>query len=65
MTWSTHTLLTVYDTLGQKIATLVDQTIEAGTNQVTFDAGMLFSGVCIYQPDVDGQRQVGQMILLK
>ena len=41
--------LAVYDMLGRKVATLVNENIQAGSHQVTFDASNLSSGVYVYQ----------------
>jgi PKD domain-containing protein len=43
-----RTLLSVYSTLGQRVATLVDDNIEPGTYRVAFDASALPSGLYIY-----------------
>ena len=65
LTRPTHAVLTIYNTLGQKIATLVDGSFSAGSYQIRFDTRSLASGVYLYQLEADGQRSVKQMILLK
>ncbi len=45
---SGHVTLTVYNLLGQKIATLTDKHLPAGSYKVTFDASHLTSGVYVY-----------------
>ncbi|MBN2012973.1 T9SS type A sorting domain-containing protein [candidate division KSB1 bacterium] len=40
-----RTIITVYDILGQKVATLLDEYLAAGTYQNNFDASSLTSGI--------------------
>ena len=44
-----HVLLTVYSTLGQKVAEIVNSEMEAGNHEVTFDASHLASGAYLYR----------------
>lgn len=62
--------LTVYNILGQKVVTLLDQDMSAGVKKVTFDASKLASGVYMYRLEVkgnDGSKFVDtkKMMLLK
>ncbi len=57
--------LTVYDLLGQKIATLVNGRLSSGEHQVTFNAADLPSGVYLYQLSGNGMTQTRRMVLLK
>ncbi len=57
--------LTVYDLLGQKIATLVNGRLSSGEHQVTFKAADLPSGVYLYQLRGNGITQTRRMVLLK
>ena len=61
----THVELTVYNTLGQQVKTLVDERIQAGTHEVSFDASELSSGVYIYRLQADGEVITNQMTLVK
>ena len=60
-----HVELTVYNSLGQKIATLVDDQVRAGTHEVSFDGSRLASGVYIYRLQAEGQVITNQMTLVK
>ncbi|MCK4297356.1 MAG: T9SS type A sorting domain-containing protein, partial [Candidatus Marinimicrobia bacterium] len=60
-----HTTLTVYNTVGQLVATLVDETMGTGTYHATFDARELPSGVYFYQIKSGEFAQVKKMILMK
>jgi hypothetical protein len=55
----------VFDVLGRNVRTLVDQTLEAGTHQITFDAGDLPSGLYLYSMRAGEFHQVRKMALVK
>jgi hypothetical protein len=57
--------LEVYNVLGQKVKTLVNQRQAAGTHSVTFNATGLASGVYYYKIQADGFRQVRKMMLVR
>jgi hypothetical protein len=57
--------LTVYNMAGQKVATLADGIMPAGSNSVNFDASNLTSGVYFYTLIADGQTQSHKMTLMK
>ena len=62
--------LKIFDVLGQEVATLVNGQLAAGSQQVSFDASSLNSGVYFYRIDAngnDGQKfsSVKKMILTK
>jgi hypothetical protein len=57
--------LKVFDITGREVATLVNQTLQAGTYEVTFDAASLNSGVYYYRLTTDGYSDTKKMILLK
>lgn len=60
-----HVELTVYNTLGQEVATLVDDQMNSGTHEVSFDGSSLASGVYIYRLQANGQVITNQMTLVK
>lgn len=62
--------LTVFNLLGQQVATLVDSRQKAGVQNVTWDASRLASGTYLYRivaQGADGQRFVNEktMVLIK
>lgn len=59
--------LTVYNAIGQAVATLVDSRLRAGSHQVQFDAANLSSGIYLYRlssPETDIQI-TRKMVLVK
>lgn len=57
--------LEVFNAVGQKVATLVNSTQNAGTHTVSFDASNLASGVYLYRLTSGNQVQINKMLLLK
>jgi len=57
--------LRVFNTLGQEVASLVNEPQAAGTYRVTFDARALSSGMYVYQVRAGALTQTRQMLLLK
>jgi hypothetical protein len=59
------TVLKVYDILGKEISTLVNEKLQPGTYEVTFNASQYPSGVYFYRLITDGYNETKRMILLK
>jgi len=57
--------LSVYNTNGQLVRTLVDGKTEKGYHSINFDASELNSGMYLYRLDVNGNVQTRKMIMLK
>lgn len=57
--------LTVYNILGQKVATLVNQKMDAGYYKVNWDASLMPSGMYFYTMKVDNYAKTCKMIMLK
>ncbi len=56
----------VYDTAGQRVATLVNDSFQqSGTHNVRFDASSLSSGVYFYRLSAGSQQLTGKMTLIK
>ena len=60
-----HTNLTVYNALGQVMATLVNEELNAGQYSVVFNAATLPSGVYFYQIRSGSSHEVRKMLLMK
>ncbi len=59
------TILTVYNVLGQKIATLVDEKLREGSYSYEFNASNLPSGIYFYRLKSDNYNSVKKMMLIK
>ncbi len=57
--------LKVYDVTGREVQTLVNQKLNPGTYEVSFDAGSLTSGVYFYRITANGFVSSKRMLLLK
>ena len=57
--------LKVYDSIGREVATLVNETKEAGSYQVTFNASKLASGVYFYRLQAGSYSSVKKLVLMK
>ncbi|MDZ7723217.1 MAG: T9SS type A sorting domain-containing protein [candidate division KSB1 bacterium] len=58
--------VTVYNTLGQQVETLLNKTIQAGAHSVIWNAGNNVSGVYFYELQIDGARsKIMKMMLVK
>ncbi len=62
---STDVKLDVYDILGRKISSLVDNSQPAGEHQVTWQANGIPSGVYFYKLETDKYSESRKMVLLK
>jgi hypothetical protein len=62
---SQDVVLTIYDLLGRKVQTLLDEYRQAGNHTVTFDASYLSSGVYFYRLQAGDVVETKRMVLLK
>ena len=57
--------LKIFDVLGNEVATLVDEELEAGSYEIDFNAGQLSSGIYFYTFSVPGFLSSKKMVLLR
>jgi len=57
--------LSVYNMLGEKVASLVNKTVDAGSHEIKFDASELASGVYVYRIEAGSYVESNKMMLLK
>jgi hypothetical protein len=60
-----HITLSVFNTLGQKVAELVNGEKDAGAYEVTFDASALASGVYLYRIEAGSFVQTKKLVVVK
>lgn len=61
----THVAINIYNTLGQRVASLVDQVKNPGIHEVSFDAYGLSSGVYLYRIQTPSHSETRHMMLVK
>lgn len=62
---SGRAVLKIFNLLGQEVATLINENLQAGSYSVNFEASQLTSGVYVYQLEANGLRKTRRMVLLK
>ena len=62
---ASHVKIEVFNILGQKVATLLDERKSAGYHAVEFDGSNLSSGVYFYKIQADAFSRVRKMLLIK
>lgn len=65
ITKESHVTLTIFDVLGRKISTLVDEEKIAGNYSVNFNAAHLSSGVYVYYLSTDHHSSTRKMLIVK
>jgi hypothetical protein len=55
----------IYNTLGEKVATVLNDRMNAGPHEITFDASNLASGVYVYRMTAGDAKLTRKMMLLK
>ncbi len=62
---ASHVTLTIYDTVGRHVATVVDDAYPAGAYRVVFDAGGLASGLYVYRITAGAFQATRKMLFLR
>jgi hypothetical protein len=62
---ASHVTLKVYNTLGQEVEALVDESQDAGFKSVIFDAGRLASGIYFYRIQAGNFVDTKKLLILK
>ena len=57
--------VSIFNLLGEKVATLVNNNMQAGSYEVNFNAGSLSSGVYFYSIEAGDFKAVRKMMLMK
>ncbi|MBK8982055.1 MAG: T9SS type A sorting domain-containing protein [Ignavibacteria bacterium] len=57
--------LVVFDMLGRELSTLINESLNPGTYQVSFDGNNLSSGVYFYKLSTDSFTEIKRMIMAK
>ena len=57
--------INIYNILGENVATLLNETMEAGFHQITFNGSALSSGTYIYRIEAGNFVQTKKMLLMK
>jgi len=65
LTETNLTTLTIYDVIGRKVKTLVNERLSTGEYEVAFNAGALASGTYFYILNSGSHTMKKKMILLK
>ena len=60
-----HVKLEIFNVLGQRVAILIDNELEAGYHEITFDATHLPSGVYIYRLQASDYVETRRMLYLR
>lgn len=60
-----NVVIKVFDITGKKISTLINDRLQTGTYETTFDGSKLSSGVYFYSINTDGFSQTKKMVLIR
>jgi hypothetical protein len=62
---ASHVTLSIYNILGQKVITLIDQRVAAGSHEINFNAKKYPSGTYFYELSVNNRRSIKKLTLMK
>ncbi|NIT55307.1 MAG: T9SS type A sorting domain-containing protein, partial [Aliifodinibius sp.] len=57
--------LSIFNVLGHKVAELINTRLSAGAHEIVWEAGLLPSGIYLYQLEFDGKSNAKRMVLLR
>jgi hypothetical protein len=60
-----YVTLTIYNVLGQKLMAMVDENLTTGTYDVSFNARNFPSGIYFYELNVNNQRSIKKLTIMK
>ena len=60
-----HVVISIYNSLGEKVSTVLDEVIEPGKHEVVFDASKLSSGIYFYKITAGDFVETKKMLLVK
>ncbi|HXX63895.1 MAG TPA: T9SS type A sorting domain-containing protein, partial [Bacteroidota bacterium] len=60
-----HIVLSVYNSLGQRVSTIVNNIVEPGEHQARFDGSSLASGIYFYRLQADAFVQTRKLVLVR
>ncbi len=62
---ASHVTLEVYNVLGQKVLTLIDEELDANTHEVEFDGSSISSGIYFYRLNAGDFTDTKKMVMVK
>ncbi|MBL1215590.1 MAG: T9SS type A sorting domain-containing protein [Ignavibacteriae bacterium] len=62
---ATQVRIDIFNIMGQKVKTLLDQEMQAGNHKVEWNASEIASGIYFYKVQANGIQEVKRMILIK
>jgi hypothetical protein len=65
ITAGTHTKLNIYDIMGRNVSTLVNEILEPGAYEITFDGSKMANGIYFYELQTDNGKIINKMNLIK
>jgi hypothetical protein len=62
---ASHVTVEVFDLMGRRVATLLNQPMGPGSYETTFDAGSLSAGMYLFRVQTGTQAETGRMLLVR
>jgi hypothetical protein len=61
---SDHVSLIVYNSLGKEVKTLVNNVLESGDHEISFNTSNLEAGIYMYKLETEGMFSIRKMIII-